>query len=454
MADSRAPLVRERTRVVARVVRRDPSAVAGVLVLAAWLLVGVAGTASIGFLNLRTVPGLLIALGALAAALVQAGRRALTVSAGADAAVLLVAGGSVMYLHMYSYLPAGELGWLTVVTALGAATVVAGELCTGTAARVLWLLGVGTGVGALLAVTALDPAPRIDVWVMLQQSADGLAHLSNFYAMHWVGSPGWQQDYPYLPVTTLLLAPFRWLFADVRIGLVACMVAVAGLLALPWRRDAAPRALPALVLFLPGSLGLVEQSWTEPVLLLFLAGAFLAVERGRPTLAAACFALALAAKQHVIVLIPLFAVWRRLGLKRTALAVAGAVAICVPWFAADPSAFLDGVYRLHADAPARPDAPELYSLALQHGWTPPGVLLLAVLAAVVAAACWLVYRNPRTGNACLLAALVLFVAALLNKQSFYNQYWLPAQLLIVGLCIDARAAATRTEGRLDAGLAR
>jgi uncharacterized membrane protein len=158
-----------------------------------------------------------------------------------------------------------------------------------------------------------------------------------------------------------------------------------------------------------------------------------------------CLALALATKQHAVTLIPLMVAWPRIGPRRTAIAVAGAIGICLPWLLANPHDFIQGAVINHLSAPARPDAPTLYTLALQHGWSPPSVLPLGLLGLAIVLACWSARRVSRPGHACLLAALLLFIAALLNKQSFYNQYWLPAGLLIAALCLDAQETEQESE---------
>jgi hypothetical protein len=423
-------------RQAADVAEGRPVWLAGALVPTAWLVIMLGSTASIGGLNPRTVPTLLLGLGMLLWARWIGRGRCLPAVSGLDLMLLLTAGTTAMFVPLFTYLPAGDLGWLTLsVAGCAALTAISVGLADSPWAQPAWWFGVVGGLGALVVVVALDRRPAIDVWFILQQSAEGLLHGHNFYAQSWTGSPGWQQLYPYLPVTTLLLAPFRWLFGDVRIGLLACLAGSVLLVGRPWRPG--PRqSLAALLLFAPGSIALVEQSWSEPVLLVLLIATFLAVESGHLRLAVLSFALALAAKQHLVVLLPLFACWPAFGWRRTGLAVAGAAAICLPWFLADPSAFWNGTVRTLLTLPPRPDAPTLFTVALQHGWRPSAGLVVLLLLGAGTAAGWAVRRQPRPGNACLLAALLLLALSLLNKQSFYNQYWLAAQLLIVATALD------------------
>ena len=52
---------------------------------------------------------------------------------------------------------------------------------------------------SVIAITT-DHRPKIDVWVILQQSSDALARFENFYTMTWTGSPGIKDAYTYSAV--------------------------------------------------------------------------------------------------------------------------------------------------------------------------------------------------------------------------------------------------------------
>ena len=87
----------------------------------------------------------------------------------------------------------------------------------------------------VVATTAIltDPAPKIDVWVTLQQASEALARGVSFYEVTWTGSPGVADAFTYLPWTAVLLAPGRWLAGDVRWALMVwTLVAAVGIWAL------------------------------------------------------------------------------------------------------------------------------------------------------------------------------------------------------------------------------
>jgi hypothetical protein len=305
-------------------------------------------------------------------------------------------------------------------------------------------IAVLTFVVSSVAVIVLDPAPRIDVWVTLQQAADGLADGRNMYTMTWTGSPGIQDAFTYLPWTAVLAAPGRWLAGDVRWSLlVLSVVALACTAALG--RGAAPAhaggtsagALTAITLLAlaPGTITQAEQAWTEPMLLAALACWALLVRRGHPWWAVLPLAVGCASKQHLAVLLPVLACWQAFGLRRV-LATSGLTGVLVlPWFAADPSAMWhDTVSLLVGFHPIR-FANTLY-LAAQHelAWTPPFWLTGLAVGGTLAVACLMVRRRqPDLAELLGWLALLLLVATLVNKQGFYNQYWLVGALVALAM---------------------
>ena len=71
------------------------------------------------------------------------------------------------------------------------------------------------------------PEPRIDVFYLLQGSADGMLHGEDMYQQSWAPIPelyrsgGLFAVYPYLPGTSVLVLPARILFGDVRYAEIA-----------------------------------------------------------------------------------------------------------------------------------------------------------------------------------------------------------------------------------------
>ncbi len=358
---------------------------------------------------------------------------------------------------LFTYLSGGWLlsaRLVLTVGALGSAALLVRP--TRYAARAAYALAVATSVTAAAVTVVGDRAPRIDVWVVLQQACDGLLHGSDMYAATWTGSPGVHDLFPYLPWTAVLLAPGRWLVGDVRWALAAwSAVLLAGLWWLargqPGELDAAGRddavvraaSVAAVLVVVPGALTQVDQAWTEPLLAAGILWWAVLVRRGQAWWAVLPLAQACASKQHLAAFLPLVLLWRDFGVRRT-LATGGlAAALIAPWVLAGPGDFLhDTVTTLVSFHPIR-FANTWYLLALnEYGVTLPfwasGLPVLAALAL----ACWTVYRRqPGVAELLRWLALVLLVANLVNKQAFYNQFWLSAALVAASLVVPATGRA-------------
>jgi hypothetical protein len=346
------------------------------------------------------------------------------------AAVCLVA-AVVNPTRRYLYLTGADL---RVIEALAIATAVAALLCAVVPRRwesVAWVgvVALATATGIVTIVLINDPG--IDVWDILQQSSTGLLHGDDMYRQHWAHSTGLQAVYPYLPVSTVLLAPFRWLFGDVRYGLLAASVLGAWLL----RRFGTSRtpALAALALVFPGWVLLINRSWTEPILVTALAAAILALRSGRTVIVVLTLALALACKQHVVLLLPIFAVWPSFGLRRTLVACGVALAAVLPWVIAGPRAFWHDAVHANLDLGVRTQALDVPAVFARHGVTLGLGFTLVVLVLAYALVFW---RVPRTTSGLAIGcAVVMWAFDLANKQTFFNHYTLPLGLLLVALAV-------------------
>jgi hypothetical protein len=155
-------------------------------------------------------------------------------------------------------------------------------------------------------------------------------------------------------------------------------------------------------------------------------------------------ALACASKQHLAVLLPVLLVWRPFGVRRTLVTGALTGLFIAPWFLAGPSDFLHDTVTLLVSFPPLKFANTLYLLALNtFGVTLPfwvtGLVVLGTLGAVVVV---VRRRQPALPEVLRWLALVLLVANLVNKQAFYNQFWLAGALVVVSLAVAARPAVS------------
>jgi hypothetical protein len=337
-------------------------------------------------------------------------------------------------------------------------------------------------VAALAAVVLrASPVPMIDVWFLEKLGATALLDGVNPYSIGYpnIYGPGTRfladallspdrrhvLAFPYPPLTLLLVTPAVALASDPRWTMVAAVLFAAWAVRRLGRGSAEASLAAVFLLVQPRGLFVLEQAWTEPLVLALLLGAALAVSRLRersapaaPEVAAslavpvgrvaardlALVALAgaggLAIKQYTpLLLVPLaLAVPRGARLRSAALAVAGAAAVTVPFFAWDPAGFLRGIVLFQLEQPFRADAlswaAALFRLT---GTKMPAWIAFAAAGAVVVA----LARGHLTVARALLGAAVAWLAfVVLSKQAFCNYYW-----LAVGLLCAAVAAASRED---------
>jgi hypothetical protein len=297
---------------------------------------------------------------------------------------------------------------------------------------------------ATLAVSAVAFAmiirggrPVIDVWVILQDSARGLLAGRNPYVMHFPEVPPGQTDwcFNYWPGTFLGTAPAQWLLGDVRWANAVYLLSAPALLA--WHiggrtswRDRPLLALGMLAGLVPGSLLVVQQSWNEPALLAGLVCGAVLMQRGYPNWAVLPLGLALATKQHLVVLLPLLLFWPRFGWRRLLATGGVAAAVSLPWMLADWGRFRLCTIDFFIDRPDPPTSLSVWQLV-------PEPVRLPLLAVGLLASIFLVLtRCPRTPGGFLMAAgTVLAVFSVLNKQAFVNQWWLVAALVLAGFAL-------------------
>jgi hypothetical protein len=351
---------------------------------------------------------------------------------------------------LFSYLRGGwETAAVTVLVVGGLAAAVLLLLPGPRAALAAAATAVSTQL-ALTVVTLLgSPRPKIDVWVVLNQGADALGRAGNVYTQQWSGSPGVQDLFPYLPWMNVLTAPGRWAAGDVRwMLLVWSLALLAGVWALAQGRPARGAAVVAVLVLAPGSLTQVDQAWTEPVLAALLVWFAVCVHRGRAWWAVVPLALACASKQHLVLLVPMLMVWRPFGWRRTVATGGLAALLVLPWLVADPEAFVDDtVTTLLTFHPIRFANTWYLYLLNEHGVTLPFVVTAAVMLAAVAGSVWAVWRRqPGVDEVLRWMALVLAVASLVNKQAFYNQYWLAAALVAASLAVVSRRGGAEEDG--------
>ncbi len=313
---------------------------------------------------------------------------------------------------------------------------------------------------ALMGITVLRASPRpwVDVWVIQQGGAEALRHGVNPYSTTYpniygamatkvlspqILSGGRIAAYPYPPLSALAELPAHLLLGDVRYAMLALMAAGAWMLARAGQGESGELAA-LFVLFQPRSLLVLEQSWTEPLMLACFAGVMLCLAlRKGPLLTGAALGLLAASKQtSPFLVVPLAFALPAAGRRKTLLAAAAvAAALLLPFALWDARGFFRGVVLMQFLQPFRDDSLSLPAL-IAH-LRPGDYSALTLLGLLLSAALLAFNLRPgmRVEQATSSAAAAWFLTLFLNKQAFCNYYW-----LCVGLLCATVAARSRESG--------
>lgn len=294
-----------------------------------------------------------------------------------------------------------------------------------------------------------SPAPVIDVYALLRDGADHILAGRNPYA-HPIESPyGTErasrfgvEELPdprpagYPPLPLLLSIPPRWFGLDVRwSNVVADVLAGLALCFLAWRRGALPLGLVTMATYLNAVRVpfIIEQAWYEPMLAALVGWGLVLADPsvGWRRAGYLLLGLGLTGKQFGLPLLwPVAAAHRRHG--RLWLAGIGlGVALMLPWFLAEPSAFLEIVVWKHLQRPVQHGSITLASflhhefgldLPRQVGWG------LAVI--VIGALGWVAPKDSAASALGLGTALWAF--CLLHTQGYPNYFYLIQYLWLLG----------------------
>lgn len=341
----------------------------------------------------------------------------LYVRAGADdlvrfhwgLAVLSVVGGTAM---------AGRSRWLLVqITALVAAHFALG----------VWMIH-------------RSPDPAIDVHVFHTHAISALRQGLNPYSITFPDiygngafyGPGMSADgrlqfgFPYFPLSLLVAAPGQILGKDPRYAQLAAMELAALLMAF-----ARPRGLglvaAALYLTTPRSFFVLEQSWTEPFVVLGATMVVFASCR-ESRLLPWVFGAFIALKQYLVFALPgaVLLAGHQVGFRAVfRFLMKGAVVgglITLPFVLWDPPAFVRSVVTLQFYQPFRGDALSYLAWWTARGHAQPSTLVsFAVATAAATLAVWRLPRTPAGFAAAM--ALTFFAFFAFNKQAFANYYF-------------------------------
>jgi hypothetical protein len=314
--------------------------------------------------------------------------------------------------------------------------------------RAVFFVAVVAGFGLRLAMLAVSPSPRIDVFVQFQESAQRLLAGLNPYTVPFSDVYQGTRDYGYhtsgyaYPPANLLLQTVAYgLAGDIRYGCIAAEVVVAIALyrvARPTPGRLAPMLVVLLFLFHPRGLYVIEQGWTEP----FIAGTFalfLWLRDRKPESAwpAAAYGYMLSLKQYLVYFVlHLFMIERRP--KALAAAAATGFLTLVPFLVWNPVSLYTNGVMFQLETPFRPDGLTVVTLLYRLFGFTAGKWLAALVGLGVGGYTYWRFRGLGLVGYLLAVTLTTFAIFLFGSQAFCNYYYLVSVLCLCVLAVHAR----------------
>ena len=305
-----------------------------------------------------------------------------------------------------------------------------------------------------------SPSPRIDVVTVHGAAFEALLqgrspYDISFENIYGPDSPFYNPQllegdrvmfgYPYPPLSLVLAAPGHLIAGDYRYAQLAAWVVAAAFIGYMTSSLFAKLAA-VLLLTQPRGFFVLEQGWTEPMVLLLLAMTAFAMTR-RPDLAQWSGGLLLAIKQYLVLGAPLlwrFAQRRQHPWRFFLAAVAVVVVVTLPLALWRPRAFVDSVLLLQMREPFRLDSLSYLSWAARHDFGAGSFVWSIGAGALALAAAVLLTPNTSAGFA-LSLALSAFATFAFGTKAFCNYYF-----FVVGALCCAGAAMERDTGRASA----
>ena len=252
--------------------------------------------------------------------------------------------------------------------------------------------------------------------------------------------------FPYPPLSLAMAWPGH-LAGDFRYAELAALVAAAALMIAAGRGSPIAIAAAAVLLFTPRGFFALEQAWTEPFAIVWVAAAIWAATARRPLLAAAFLGLAIATKQYLALAVPV--AWLlgddRASRQRAVATTIGVAALALLPALADLPGFLHSAVMVQVREVLRMDALSFAVPWSQIAGTAMPGAVYAVL--VIGAAAVAVWRAPATpaGIAAALA-VTLFTAFAFGKKAFCNYYVMVIAVLALAIAVRrSRGRSARSE---------
>jgi len=280
-----------------------------------------------------------------------------------------------------------------------------------------------------------SPDPYIDVYDYLKNGALAFVSGQNPYTVNYAR---YYQNvipdyYSYLPGMVYLTLPIVLIFHDPRYTFILAEFLAAYFIFKMTEKSKSSYIYPLLFLANPISPYMIEQSYTEPLILcLLLLFGWLSL-KPKNILSATVFGLVLSTKQYALFLLPLFL--KLIGnFRKTIPMIIGVfttiILIVAPFFFWNPSDFWHDAISLQLTFGPRYEGLTFFSLLYRFGFGYSVYLSLLIICLFLI----FIYRRKVNNLAAFfsLSSFVFFALFFFNKWAFMNYYYLISQLFLAG----------------------
>ncbi|MAF13478.1 MAG: hypothetical protein CMI53_01120 [Parcubacteria group bacterium] len=303
-----------------------------------------------------------------------------------------------------------------------------------------------------LATIFYSPQPRIDIFWLLQGASDSLITGNNPYSgdFYNVYSPAEcealyqdpdckNDNYSYLPSTMVATTFFKFLFGDIRFTFVFSIFGTAAIIYSLLKKKFSNNLKIAelsslLILYLPLSLYVLEQTWVDSLSLFLLYLFVFLVLRGYKYVPYVVFGLFLSSKQPYLIFLPFLARFQELNFKKFFLTLITLVIIVLPFAVWN---FNDFIYDVFLDQLQYEDA--LHSLSfnsLNKIIFYDGIPLTAMIIALIFLLLFLLIKTQRTLSGIIFSGTIFLLSLYLIKRGFTNYYFGISGILILLIVLE------------------
>lgn len=283
-----------------------------------------------------------------------------------------------------------------------------------------------------------SPNPKIDVFDFTKIGArdflKGINPYSNTYTPIYKDVTA--DYYAYPPGTLFFTLPSVFLFNDPRYTYVAADIIVTLILFNIVKNKKNKLVYPLLFLYNPMALTVLEQSWTEPLLIALIILSIWSLLKEKKILSSIIFGLILGTKQYIILLLPLFIkLFPKLKEKISHVLILFLVfsLVILPFYLWNQTDFLHDTLYFFGESP-RYWSLSFTSLFHQLGFNFNSYLYMGLVACIILP--FYLQKHFSVNRFLYASAFVLLTFFVFNKEAALNYYYIVGQLLLLGLAFE------------------